>query len=114
MTLDNDSTGAPLLDWIEKAALKKKREKEALSRLFSSEQEARKKDMDLMLEIMKKEEKTPEEKGGPLYTPISKDLDKQREKKKAISRVFSSEHEKRERERQALKSWIMGEEKKVD
>jgi hypothetical protein len=93
--------------WLERVAQKKRQEKEALSRVFSSDQESRKKDMDHLQEIMKKEEEPPEEKGGPLYTPISKDLTVQREKKKAMSKVFSSEQERREKQRQALKSWIL-------
>jgi hypothetical protein len=97
--------------WLARAAEKTRREKQALSQVFSSDQEARQKDMESLQEIMKKEEVPPEEKGGPLYTPLSQALDKHMEKRKAMSQVFSSEQERREKQRQALKSWIMGEEK---
>jgi hypothetical protein len=94
--------------WIEREVERKRREKEALSMVFGEAQESRQRDQDTLKELMKKEEQPPEEKGGPLYTPLSKDLDTQVEKKKAISKVFSTEQEAREKQRQALKSWILG------
>jgi hypothetical protein len=98
--------------WIEKEVERKRREKEALAMVFGEAQESRQKDLDTLKELMKKEEQPPEEKGGPLYTPLSRDLDTQVEKKKAISKVFSNEQEAREKQRQALKSWILGGEEK--
>ncbi|MHC9540925.1 MAG: hypothetical protein AB9903_15590 [Vulcanimicrobiota bacterium] len=95
-------------NWLERAVHSKRREKEAIAKVFSGTHDALQKDQEILKEKMKKEEVPPEEKGGPLYTPLSKDLDSQIARKKAISKVFDSEQEKREKQRQALKSWILG------
>jgi len=95
-------------NWLERAVQSKRREKEAMARVFSDTHDAIQKDQEILKETMKKDEISPEEKGGPMYTPLSKDLDSQKARKKAISKVFDSEQEKREKQRQALKSWILG------
>jgi len=95
-------------NWLEFAVHSKRREKEAMAKVFSGTQEALQKDQEILKEKMKMEEVPPEEKGGPMYTPLSRDLDSQIARKKAISKVFDREQEKREKQRNALKSWILG------
>ncbi|GEM_PF-2366972 len=103
---DDNSEGGD--NWLERAVQSKRREKEAIAKVFSDTHDALQKDQEILKETMKKEEVPPEEKGGPLYTPLSKDLDSQLARKKAISKVFDPEQERREKQRKALKSWILG------
>ncbi|MDQ7821706.1 MAG: hypothetical protein RDV48_02810 [Candidatus Eremiobacteraeota bacterium] len=100
--------------WLQREVDRKRREKEAMASVFSGAQKKRQESQEALQELMKKEEESPEEKGGPLYTPLAKDLDLQTEKKKAMAKVFSSEQERREKQRQALKAWMLGEEKKEE
>lgn len=114
MSEPDDKVEQPSVGWLEHAVEKKRKENQAISKVFSSDQESRKKNLDSMHEMMKKDRETPEEKGGALYAPISNALEKHREKQKEFSKIFSSEQERRESQRKALKSWILGQDEKDD